>query len=332
MEERYTVIVSAPDADACVAAALAGRACDGPVESAVFSSEDLVQFFRPVTQQKLPRGYDLLFCGPGVAHLDWDGRLVRPRLMEHLRKFIGALRWFSNVPWAPEDRRAVAHLIGEGNLTVSETAPSLTALVRDACFDRCDEYEEALVRFASGRLTEQEEGAWGAGLRKVLTVLKGDRHALASAVADVMEGRIEPLIARHAEGAERTETENRRFAGENAREPSQMGSIKLVRLSVPLAMHAFWEEVGRYAREASDAELSLCRLEGRPVLLLACAEKVRTDLRAWARYVTDMLPGSRTVGARARVVPLMVEGLAEDAALEEEVLALLADGAHLLRG
>ncbi|MCK4374179.1 MAG: hypothetical protein KAX19_02585, partial [Candidatus Brocadiae bacterium] len=72
-------------------------------------------------------------------------------------------------------------------------------------------------------------------------------------------------------------------------------------------------------------------LEGRSVMLLACDAALRVDLRVWMRYVTDLVPAARSVGARPDVVPLVVRGLADDPGLREEVLSLMADGAHLLR-
>ncbi len=56
------------------------------------------------------------------------------------------------------------------------------------------------------------------------------------------------------------------------------------------------------------------------------------DLQVWVRYVTDLLPAARSVGARPDVVPLIVDGLKERPDLMDEVLELMAEGAHLLKG
>jgi len=331
MAGSFTVVVSTPEADAVVAGALAGRAAKGTVEALVYDSERLVEFFGPAVQQKLPRGYDLIFCGMEVVHRDWDGRLVRPRLMDALRAFTGPILWFSARPWEADDVQAVGHILGEGNLKVTEVPRSVAEMVRKALLPLGDEYAESLVRFATRRLSKEEEGAWGARARLVLTMLKGDHQGLAGAVALLMENRIEQLIERHGERAERLDEENRRFARESAREPRSVGEMKLVLLSLPPSKHPFWAEVSACARQETNSELSLCHLEGRPVMLLACGPAVRADLRVWVRYVTDLMPAATTVSAQADLVALVVQGLAQDVGLRDEVLNLLADGAYLLR-
>jgi hypothetical protein len=251
--------------------------------------------------------------------------------MERLRKFVGSVRWYSAAPWEPEDRRAIAHMIGEENLLVSGTADSVAALVWERCFGPDAEYERALAQFASGDLPPSEEEAWGADLRRVIAALKGDRHALESVVAAMMVEDVEAVIAEHGTEAERVERENRQFVRENAEEARRMGTMELVWLGLPPERHAFWAEMGAYAREAADAELSLCHLQGRPVILLCRGPGLRVDLRVWMRYVTDLLPAARTAGAKPDVVPLVVDGLNDDPGLKREVLSLLGDGAHLLR-
>lgn len=331
MADRFTVIVSEPEVDGVVAGALVGRAAEGQAEALVFDSQGLLEFFGPGVQEKLPRNYDLVLCGPAVVHSDWDGRLVRPRLMDALRGFLGPVRWYSARSWEPEDRRAVGHIVGDGNLMVSETAASVAAMVCDACFGAGHQYEDSLVRFAEGRLSKEEEEDWGAQLRLVLTVLKADHYDLAGAVGALMGGRPDVLIGKHGDRARRTDEQNRAFARENAGEPRVMGRMKLVFLSLPPDKQPFWAEVSAYARQAAEAGLSLCHLEGRSVMLLACDADLRVDLRVWMRYVTDLVPAARSVGARPDVVPLVVRGLADDLGLREEVLSLMADGAHLLR-
>ncbi|MHC4480190.1 MAG: hypothetical protein ACYS1C_04385, partial [Planctomycetota bacterium] len=168
-------------------------------------------------------------------------------------------------------------------------------------------------------------------LRQFVTALKADHRELGAAVGLLSEGRRKELIETHAERAEQTERENRRFARENAQPLRGMGGLKLVAVSLPRPRQPFWAEISAYARQEQEAELSLCHLEGRAVMILASGARVRADLRDWARYVTDLLPAARSIGARASVVPLLVRGLPEDPGLKEEVLGLLAEGAHLLR-
>jgi hypothetical protein len=166
----------------------------------------------------------------------------------------------------------------------------------------------------------------------VLTALKGDRRQLAAAIVMLSRERVQKVVDTYAESAEKTQEENRRIAAERAEEPVRMNEMELVRLELPEEKHPFWAEISEYARREADAELALCRLSGRPTLLLTRDEDVRADLRSWARYVTDLLPGARSVGARPDVVPLVVEDLVDRPELEEDVLNLMSDGAHLLKG
>ena len=117
---------------------------------------------------------------------------------------------------------------------------------------------------------------------------------------------------------------------ERAGEPLRFGALRLVRLTLPRERDAFWAEVGAAARRHAGAELSLMRLEGRPTLLLAREPGVRAELAAWARYVTDLMPQARSMDAGPDVLALVVEGLAEQPRLEDDVLALLEEGSHLL--
>jgi len=330
MDEQYTVTVASPEVDPVVAAALAGRATEGSTEVLIFSSQELPRFFETEVQRKLPRGCGLMLCGVEVVHVDWDGRLVRPQLMERLRHFFGEIRWFSAAPWLAEDRQAVGHMIGDERLVVSEAAESLAGLVRRSLGAPEDDYEEALARFAAGKLS-LEEARWAEPLRTVLTALKADRYALAEAVGELMEENIDGLLDRHLERARRIEEENRRFAARQAEEPLRMGERRLVCVGVPPDKQCFWAEVSGCAREEAEADVSLCRLLGRPTVVLARGPEFRTDLREWARYVTDLMPAARSVGAREDVVPLVIDGLDEDPGLQKELLGLLRDGAHLLR-
>jgi len=328
MQDRFTVVVSAPDVDAAVASALVGRSTPGHAESLVFESERLADFFERSVQQKLPHNYDLVFCGLEVVHTDWDGRTVRPRLMDALRRHIGPVQWFAAGRWEPEDRGAVEQLIGRENVFVAEQAASTAALVAAQRGLTKDPYASELSRAADEIATGR-----AAVVRRILTALKGEHRELSVAIALLMEERVEDLIEAHGAASDRIEAENRRLARERAAEPLRMGEMKLVCLSLPPGKHAHWAEISAYAREEAEAELALCRLEGRQVMLLCRGREPRVDLQAWARYVTDLLPQARSVGARADVVPLIVEGLNERAAAwTDEVLGLLLEGAHLLKG
>jgi hypothetical protein len=331
MDEAFTVVVVAPQADAVVAGALAGRAVEGRAELLVLDSQELLGLFEPGMRRRLPRGYSLVLCGQQVVHTDWDGRLVRPALMDALRGFVGPIRWFSSGVWESEDRRAVAHVVGEGNLTIADPG-ALAAAVCRACCAEDDEYASLLVRLAQGRGADEAEQRRADVLQLVLSALKAHREEMERAAAMLMAGGLQGVLDACGERAGRMAEQNRRFAVQHAEEPRPMGSMRLVCVSLPPPRQPFWAEVGRYARQEHEAELSLCHLGGRPVMVLAGEDGLRADLRTWARYVTDLLPGCRTVGAHAHVVPLVVSGLTRDEGLKDEVLRLLAEGAHLLRG
>ena len=327
MPDRFTVVVAAPDVDACAAAALVGRCAQGHVETLVFDSERLVAFFGHSVQQKLPHGYDLVFCGLEVVHTDWDGRLVRPKLMDSLRSHIGPVRWFAACRWDPVDRQAIEQMIGRGNLVASDTADSTAALVAAHYGLEDDAYARQLVEVGGGQAEGEAARAHG-----ILTALKGSHREMAIAVSLLMEERLADLARSYGATAARVEEENRRAARERASDARPMGALKLVCLSLPRDKHAFWAEISAYARERAEAELALCRLEGRPVLLVSRGREPWVDLQVWVRYVTDLLPAARSLGARPDVVPLVVDGLKERPGLTDEVLGLMAEGAHLLKG
>lgn len=85
-------------------------------------AQRLAEFFGEAAQRKLPASCRLVICGVGVAHVNWDGDLIRPRLVETLRTFVRPVQWFSAEFWEPEDRAVVAHILGEGRLHVSAAA------------------------------------------------------------------------------------------------------------------------------------------------------------------------------------------------------------------
>jgi hypothetical protein len=224
----------------------------------------------------------------------------------------------------------VAHLIGEHHLVTAPDGGLLAARIRDDCLASDDSCADALVRFASGRLTAEEESAWGAGLRRALTALKPDRRLLAEAVRSMAAGALQQVSDTYAQMAAETERENRRFAGEAAESPLPMGEGKLVFVSLPAEQQPFWAEIGAYAREARRADFSLCRLEGRSVMVLGRVPGHRADLRVWARYVTDILPGAQCVGAEPDAVPIVFDRTADDR-VKDDVLNALQSGAHLLK-
>jgi hypothetical protein len=326
--DELSAVVCAPDVGAAAAAALVGRAAGRRAECFVYDSQELVEFFRTEVQQRLPRSYRLVLCGLEVVHTDWDGRVVRPRLMDALRGFLGPIRWYSARPWLAEDRRAVGHAVGEGNLIVDANAQSVAALVRDACLESVGDYERSLVRMGAEPAGGEEAEAEG---RLILTSLKADHARMAAAVGMLIEGRLDELIEELAEEARGVDEQNRRFAEEHCRELQPMGEHRMAFVALPRQRHAFWAEVGAYARAHLKVPLSLCHLTGRSVLLLARERSLRADLRVWARYVTDLMPPAQSVGARPAVVPLVVRGLADDPGMIEEAVGLLRDGAHLLR-
>jgi len=88
--------------------------------------------------------------------------------------------------------------------------------------------------------------------------------------------------------------------------------------------------VSDHARARSGAEFCLCRLVERPVLVLSRGPELRVDLHPWVRYLTDLMPAATAVGGQSDFVPVFVRGLAEDAALMDEAIRTLQEGAHLL--
>lgn len=327
MREHFTVIVSAPDAASAIAAALIGRGSQGRCEALVFESEDLVEFFERSVQRKLPHNYDLVLCGLRVVHTDWDGRLVRPALMDALRAHVGPVRWVSADGWRSEDLRAVEQMIGSENLLVDQNAESAAHLARRRFAEADDEFADRLASWAVASPDDEQ----GERLRRVLTALKGERRELAAAVVMLAKERVEETIDTYTERARRVEQENRRLAEERSEEPIPLGELKLVCFDLPPGKHAFWREVSAYAREQAEAPLALGRLVDRPTLLLTRDRDLRVDLRTWARYVTDLMPEATRVGARPDVVPLVVKGLNARPALKNDVLSLMKDGAHLLK-
>ncbi len=327
-----TAIVAAPGVDGVACAVVVARACQGPFDTLFFDSEHLLDFFDASVQRRLPNLYDLVICDLGVVHTNWDGKLLRPHLMDALRGLVAPVLWFSRRSWLPEDRAAVENIFGEGRLVLSETAPCTASLVRDHFAASDDEYADLMVRFASGSLSEEAAALWGASWRQAIVSLKDDVRRLSDAIGPLIDGDPERLSEQLALRAARIETENRELAARGAEEPVEMGGHKLVPLSVPPGRHAFWREISDQARAQSGAQFCLCQLLGRPVLILSRGPDQRVDLRPWTRYLTDLMPQAHTVGGQPEAVPLFVRGLTEDPGLRAEAIQILRDGAHLLEG
>jgi len=311
---------------------IAARACEESFELFFFDSAELVDFFRASVQAKLPNLYTLVICDLEVIHTNWDGELIRPRLMDALRAFVSPMRWFCARAWRPEDRAAVQNILGEGMLVVSETAPCTAALVRDRLAAPNDEYAALMAQFASDRLPEAQDQQWGAQWRRVVASFKGNPGRLGEAIQPLIDASPE-LVSEHLkQQADRVERQNRELAARNAVDLVPVGEHRLVCVDIPADRHAFWREIGDQARVQSGAQFSLCHLVGRPVLVLARGRDQRVDLREWARYLTDLMPQASAIGGRPEVVPLFVKGLNEDPGLMQEAITVLQDGAHLLAG
>ena len=225
----------------------------------------------------------------------------------------------------------MAHVIGEGGLRVSDGAARAAELVRREMCGPSDAYAERLVRFVRGDLNQREQEAWGAAARLVLAALKAEREQLAAAIALMMEERVEAMVARFGDVARRADEDNRTEGRRQAGSVRRIGGVKLVLLSLAAPRRAFWAEVSGYARQEAEADLSLCALEGRSVLLIGREADAHADLEAWVGYVTDMLPGTECIGEQPDAVALRVPGLADAPGLRDEVVRLLEEGAHLLR-
>jgi hypothetical protein len=97
-------------------------------------------------------------------------------------------------------------------------------------------------------------------------------------------------------------------------------------------MRAFWPEISACARRLGEAQLSLCSLQDRRAVLLGREPEARADLRAWARYLTDSMPEVRALPAEEGAIPLVTTSPAASPALKDEMLRVLTEGAHLLKG
>jgi len=328
--DSVTVIVASPGLDGAVSAVLVARATHGPFEVLFYDSERLPDFFAPSLQEKLPPFYELVLCALEVMHSNWDGQLIRPRLMEQLRACGRPVRWFGTGRWAVEDRAAVGHIIGEQNLFVSESAPCTAAIVREALLPEGGEYERRLVELASGGEIEGEE-EWQGQWSCVISSLKAAPRQLAEAISPLIQARPERLSEKLLERARKTAEENRSFAERAVGEPLPMRESKLVTIEIPPEKHPFWREISGYARAKREAGFCLSLLAGRPLVLLTRAAEVRVDLRRWVRYLTDLVPAARMLGSQEDVVPILVDGLPDDRGMMQELLDVLRDGAHLVQ-
>jgi len=327
---RFTAILAPPDVDGVACCVIAARSAGGPFQTFFLESMSLGEFFSGDTQGRLPRLYTLLVCGLEMARMNWQGELLRPPLMEALRSVVGTVLWFSNRTWHPEDRAAVANIIGEENLTIEPSAPCTAQLVSRRLVRGEEAYAEKMVQFASGALPQEEEERWGVGWRRVVAALRADPARLPQAIQPLMDGHPERLPADLVELSMRVESENRRIAERGAAEPVPVRGYGLVRVEVPPGRHAFWREIAAYARAQTGATFALCHLAGLPALILCRGEDSRADLRPWARYLTDMLASAQAVFSRPEAVAFSIAGLPEDLGLVDVAIDTLRDGSHLL--
>ena len=324
------VIVASKTVDGAASAVLAARSTKGGFEMVFLDSERLPGFFEPSMQQKLPPFYELFICDLGVMRRNWDGELIRPAFMDRLRALGRPIRWFGCEHWMPEDLAAVGHVLGEENLFVSEGARCTAALVRQALVEEPGAFEDALVALGSRRAGEGAAD-WVGKWRSVISALKDAPAELAGALSPLISARPEQVNEELLKRARQTEQANREFAQAHAAEPVAMRESKLVTIDIPPERRAFWAEISQYARSGAETEFCLCRLIGRPVVVLTRAQECRVDLRPWVRYLTDLMPAAQNVGSRPDVAPVVIEGLTDDPALLQEAVNLLRDGAHLLK-
>jgi hypothetical protein len=326
-----TIVASVPDVDGVASAVVACRAASGPFQTFFFESARLVDFLRRPVQSKLPGFYTLIICGLDVVHTNWDGELLRPRLMDALRGFVSPVLWFSARPWSAEDRAAVANVLGEEKLAIWPDAPCTADLVCRRLASADDAYAARMVRFAAGNAPEASLFPCADDWRSVISSLRGEPERLTDAVQPLLDGTPEKLDKGLKERAARIEQENRDIA-RNAETPVDVYDKKLTTIAIPPGHHAFWREIGALARAQAGAEFCLCHLLGRPVLVLTRNPEERMDLRRWARYLTDLMPEALAVGEQPDAVPLFVRGLDSDLGLRHEAIGILRDGAHLLAG
>jgi len=330
--EQFTVILFRPDLDGVAAAAIAARAAGPDVEALAVGSQHLVGFFTDEAQRRLPAHYRLVICGLELVRTDWDGRLVRPALLDALRDFTQPIRWFSGRAWAPEDIATLQHMFGEERIRVRPDASSEAALVRELLGEADDRYADWLVAMAEDRLPAGPQSAWGKAWRHTIPFVKDDPPALAQAVGLLAAQKPQEIPKALIERAERTEREVLGQAAAAAGDAVEIGERRLIALALPRRLHPFWKEAGAAALRERDAQFCLCALSGRDVLALARREGLRVDLEGWARYVTDLMPGASVVERQPEAEILNVPGLKGDQGLLDEVVRLLIEGAHLLRG
>jgi len=328
-EREFTVAAAPMTADGAVCAALVARSAGGHCEVVFFDSDRLAEFFEPGIQDKLPGLYRLVICGHGVVHTDWDGRLVRPQLMERLRACVLPILWFSAAEWIPEDRATVGNMLGQERLRLSPAASCTAALVRDHFCAKDDAYAGQLVGLVRGATAREPE--WAGPWRRIINSLKNDARALREAIEPLIEEQPDPPPQPLLDRAALAEKENRQAAERGCGDLVTVGEFKLVPVVIPPQRHAFWREVADAAIARTGAEFCLCHLAGRPVLILKRSDAVHADVRPWARYLTDLLPVAQAVAQEPDAVSLCVRGLVEDPALKQEAVNILREGVHLLR-
>jgi hypothetical protein len=322
------VIVAEPTPDGAACAVLAARGIGDLCGTFFFPAAELVGFFDPSTQRDLPRVYSLIICGMGLVHTSWDGKLLRPYLVQKLRDFVRPVRWFSARNWKPDDRAAVENIIGEDRLIVDPSAENNAELVRQHYAGNEDQYAEDILALAGGNAADAP--AWVNDWHRIISSLKNEPGRIGEIIQPLLNGQPGEVSAELLDRADHTEQRNRELASENVSDPVAMRDYSLVRIDIPPDRHAFWREIGAYARARHGADFSLCQLLSRPVLVLSRGEEHRVDLRRWIRYVTDVVPAATAVEPRPDAVPLCVNGLTDDPGLANDVVRALKDGAHLL--
>ena len=327
--DQPTVVLFDLTIDGAISAVLAARALGDECQLRPTRAEKLPDFFEESVQSGLPASCELVVCALEVVHKDWDGELIRPRLMEGLRGFAGPMRWFSAEPWHPEDVAAVGHLVGADKLVVSENVRCAAELVQQHLLPEPKHYEQRLVATILG--PEKDWAEWQGNWRSVITALKAKPEKVGEALSVLVEGRPELLSDELVEHANKVEQENHEFAEQNASDPLEMRANTMITIDIPPERHCFWSEISSHAIRLKETDFCLCRLVGRPVVILTRSDECRIDLRRWVRYLTDLLPPAESLGNRAHMVPVVIRGLTEDPGLKQEAINLLKDGSHLLQ-
>ena len=324
-----SIVIAEPTADGAACAVMALRASGSTPDTFFVSSQKLADLFSSGTPGRSSASPSVIICGLGVVHTSWDGRVLRPHLMQSLRDIASPIRWFSPRRWRSEDRTAVANIIGVERLVVAPDSSCAAELIADFYAGQMGEDAKALVQMAGGKGNGSAPD-WVGRWRRVIAALRDRPSQIRPAIEPLVAGNPAGLDAGFLERAEAVEQTNRDTAAQLAGDPIAMRQHTLTCLAIPGERHAFWREISQYARAVRGTDFSLCRLVGRPVLVLSRDEEERVDLRQWSRYVTDVIPAARAVEPRPERIPFYVQGLAEDPGLMDDVVRALKEGAHLI--